>query len=349
MENGMTWNGSHPRRQAIEPAETPDFPDDNRLVPSMGHGAAGEGSRSRLATLSALRQVIGRIEGVPFAHEPSADQDEKPKDGDRFALGAPLFDAALGGGLPRAGLLELRTHAMRDGGAGVGFALALGLRLGACRERPLLWIAAADALAEGGMPYREGLAHFGFDPEALVVVRARRVVDAAWAGEEAARSGASALTVVELRGNPALLGLEGTRRLHTRARDASGAVVLLRQGGEAEASAAPVRLLVKPVRAAPVPGLEALPLIGRPRFSLGLEKARGLSPRTLQLEWDPHDRRFLDHDLRFVPAGRVPGPAAAPAGERPDPARGTGSLLALRPLRPGLEGEDAPRRRAGTL
>ncbi|WP_245415124.1 ImuA family protein [Aureimonas flava] len=311
------------------------------------NGGAPAPDRARAATVSALRQAIGRIEAVPFAREALSGKDEKPKGVDRLTLGAPRFDAALGGGLPRAGLVELRTLAMRDGGAGVGFALALGILLGASGARPLLWIAAADALAEGGMPCREGLAHFGFAPEALVVVRARRVQDAAWAGEEAARSGAAALVVVEVRGNPPLLALEGTRRLQARARDAGGAVLLLRQGGEAEAGAAPVRLLVEPVRAAPVPGLEALPLIGRPRFSLGLEKARGLPPRTLNLEWDPHDRRFHDHDPRSLPLGRVSGPSAGAAVERPDPPRGTGALLALRPLRPGAPPAGAPPRRAG--
>ncbi len=316
-------------------------------------GATGA-QRSRAAALSALRHAIGRIEGAPFAREAASGEDEKPKGRARLSLGAPLFDAALGGGLPRAGLVELRTPAMRDGGAGIGFALALGLRLGACAGRPLLWIAAADALAEGGMPYREGLAQFGLDPEGLVVVRARRLVDAAWAGEEAARSGAPALTVVEVRGNPAVLGLEGTRRLHTRAKEAGGLVLVLRQGGEAEATAAPLRFLVEPSRAAPVPGLETLPLIGRPRFSLRPEKARGLSPRTLTLEWDPHDRRFLDHDPRSLDArsfdgGRVPGAPAAATGERPDPARGPGALVALRPLRPGADAQGAPPRRTRAI
>lgn len=344
----MTWTTGPRRRPGLEPVDTPD---ERRpatdATEDAGVGPGGEPDRARAATLSALRQAIGRIEGAPFARGVPDGEDEKPNDDDRLALGAPAFDAALGGGLPRAGLVEARTLAMRDGGAGVGFALALGIRLGASARRPLIWIAAADALAEGGMPYREGLAHFGLDPDALVVVRARRIVDAAWAGEEAARSGAAALVVVELRGNPTLLGLEGTRRLHTRAREAGGAVMLLRQGGEPEATAAPVRVLVEPVRAAPVPGLESLPLIGCPRFSLSLEKARGLSPRTLCLEWDPHDRRFLDHDPLRRAAGRIPGAPADAAALRPDPARGTGALVALRSLRGGAAGEDAAHRRFG--
>ncbi|WP_294642839.1 hypothetical protein [uncultured Aureimonas sp.] len=344
----MTWTNGSRRRPGLEPRNTTD---EGCTATDAAAGARlgpdGGPDRGRAATLSALRQAIGRIEGAPFARGVPDGEDEKPNNDDRLALGAPAFDAALGGGLPRAGLLEARTLAMRDGGAGVGFALALGIRLGASARRPLLWIAAADALAEGGMPYREGLAHFGLDPDALVVVRARRIVDAAWAGEEAARSGAAALVVVELRGNPALLGLEGTRRLHTRAREAGGAVMLLRQGGEPEATAAPVRVLVEPVRAAPVPGLESLPLIGCPRFSLSLEKARGLPPRTLCLEWDPHDRRFLDHDPLRRAAGRIPGASADAAAQRPDPTRGTGAIVALRSLRGGAAGEDAAHRRSG--
>ncbi|WP_182084078.1 hypothetical protein [Aureimonas sp. ME7] len=310
-----------PNDEAGWPKE--EIPDGSPPVPPMEGRARASHAPERMAMLAALRHAIGRIEGAP---PPIVETPGGPAALGLLPLGAPRFDAALGGGLPRRGLLEARTRAARDSGAAIGFALALAIGFGASPERPLLWIASAEAWRETGFPCREGLLHFGLDPGALVLLRTRTDVDAAWAGEEAARSGAPALTVVEARGNPAVFALEGSRRLHTRAKDAGVPILLVRHGGEAETGAAPLRLLVAPGRAAPVAGLETLPLLGRPRFALHLEKARGLRSRTLCLEWDPHERRF--HDIDAEP-GIPRRPADAPF-HRPDPARAPGAVVALR-------------------
>lgn len=290
---------------------------------------------SRSSLVEGLRAAICRIEGVPAARLEASpprdvgrpDQDRHPSYSSdraaRLATGVAKADRLLGGGFPRAALTEIRIDAVRDGGAGLGFALALAVLFGATARRPLIWIAPAAMLGEAGLPYRPGLAGFGLDPDALVVVRTRRLEDAAWAGEEAARSGAAALTILELRGNPARLSLEGTRRLHTRARDAGRPVLLLRQGAEAEPTAAPLRLHLSPGRAAPVDGLADPRLIGRPRFVLAVEKSRDGRSDHMLLEWNSHDRRFED------PAAAVPVAVASTPAERPDPARTLRPVLAL--------------------
>ena len=208
-------------------------------------------------------------------------------------LGADKMDQALGGGFPEAGLSEIRVETVRDGGAGLGFALALAVRLGASPQRPLVWIAPAATLTDAGYPYRPGLVAFGLDPAALVVVRARRLEDALWAAEEAARSGAPALTLLEVQNNPAALSLEGSRRLHWRSRQAGRPVLVLRQGGSAETTAAPLRLQLAAAPAGRVPRLEARSCLGAPAFAVAIEKSRDGRLGQFHLEWNVHERRFV--------------------------------------------------------
>ncbi|MEX6508390.1 ImuA family protein [Jiella sp. M17.18] len=247
----------------------------------------------------------------------------------RISLGSAEADAALGGGLPARGLTEIHLDEARDGGTLAGFALGLAIRLGAARARPLLWIADGAAFAEAGLPYGPGLAGFGLDPAALVLVRARRLADAAWAAEEAAACAALAAAILEVRGNPARLELEGTRRLHLRAREAGVPLLLLRQSARPQATAAPMRLRIRPGPAAPVEDLPgAARLIGRPVFDVAVEKSRDGRPQNCRLEWNSDERRFgLVRPARAEPLSRRP-PAASVDG--PDPARDAGPVLALR-------------------
>ncbi|MCB8837705.1 ImuA family protein, partial [Aurantimonas sp. VKM B-3413] len=246
----------------------------------------------------------------------------------RLSLGAPEIDAALGGGLIAAGLTEIHLDEARDGGTLAGFALALAVRLGASPLRPLLWIADGAAFAEAGLPYGPGLAGFGLDPAALVLVRARRLADAAWAGEEAAACSAIRLAILEVRGNPSRLALEGTRRLHLRAREAGVPLLLLRQSARAEATAAPMRLRIRPDPAAPVADLAGeARLIGHPVFSVTVEKSRDGRPQTCLLEWNPDERRFgLVRPAGAEPLSRRPAGAAV---DGPDPARDARTVVAF--------------------
>ncbi|BDA86786.1 hypothetical protein Sa4125_43280 [Aureimonas sp. SA4125] len=260
----------------------------------------------------------------------------------RASFGVAAADEALAGGFPGSGLTEIHVDETRGSGSGAGFALALAVLFGASPGRPAIWIGGAHGFAEGGMPYGPGLAAYGLDPAGLVLVRTPRLEQAVWAGEEAARSPAPALTILEVRGNPRLLGLEGTRRLHLRAGRAGRPLLLLRQSGRPEATAAPLRLRIAPAPAAAVPdfvpgfvpgpvldqargrGEPAPKLIGHPVFAVTVEKARDGRSQHFLLQWNPHDRRF---QALAQPPARHLAPAAVDGS---DPARPSGSVLALR-------------------
>lgn len=288
----------------------------------------------RNPVLSRLRDQIATIEGQSIARLERADETAAAKGAARrsalklHSLGCAAADAVLGGGFPAAGLTEIHLDETRNGGTLAGFALALAIRFGARPDKPLLWIGDRMAFGEAGLPYWPGLAGFGLDPSALCLVRTRRLEDAAWAGEEAAASSALTMAILEVRGNPARLGLDGTRRLHFRAREAGLPFLLLRQSARAEATAAPLRLRVRPSPAAFVPDLaDHQKLIGHPVFAVTVEKSRDGRLRHFSLEWNPHERRF--DPLRPERAAAFSRPLAAAPVDRPDPARDAGTRMAL--------------------
>jgi protein ImuA len=264
-------------------------------------------------TFFALRHAIARIEGrLP-------ERLETPQTGDlRLRLpvsptGVERFDAALGGGLPQAGLVELHGQAVRDGGAVSGFALALA-RLTAMRQKqraPLLWIATTEMISETGRPYAPGLAgRFGLSPQDLIFAEAAKLTDVLWLAEEAANAGVFSSILVELRGSPAALDLTATRRLHRRTLIAGHPLFLLRQSGTAQPTAAPLRLLV---RAGPATRRRTIagPLtgsIGPPAFHVSIDKSRAaLAATSLMLEWT-HDA-FCEQAAPAYPRALVPAPA----------------------------------------
>lgn len=287
------------------------------------------------ATLGRLRERVAAIEGEALHR---LEEDAGPSVGGRMipvrSLGVPAADRALAGGFPAAGLTEIHVDETRGAGTGTGFVLALAALFGARASRPVLWAGDAMTFREAGMPYLPGLAGFGLAPAALVVVRTRRLEEAVWAGEEAARSAALALAILEVRGNPRLLSLEGSRRLHFRAREAGLPLILLRQNGAAEPTAAPFRLRIRAGPAACVPDLaDRARLIGHPVFDVTAEKTRDGRPQRFFLEWNLDERRF--GSAAMPDAEPFPGALAAEALDRPDPARAPGSVVALRrPVQP---------------
>ena len=299
--------------------------------------------------ICALRRKIANIEGVPAERLDLPDSQReamlvrrgKGRDGLHLATGAAGLDAVLGGGLPLAALTEIVGTATRDSGATAGFALGLAARLVASSGLPLLWIGTAEIFREGGYPYPPGLvAGFGLSPERLLLGTAPKLSEALWMAEEAAALPDIGAVMVELRGNPDRLDLTATRRLHWRARHAGRPVFLLRQGAQAEPTAAPLRLLVEAAPAAPRRTLAGiLPTsVGRPAFAIAIGKWRGTHTGRFILEWNCHGLAFEERQpqdsRRLVPLARpgadmaaeagtlvaFPAPAAAAAGAQP-PAR----------------------------
>lgn len=260
----------------------------------------------------ALRREIAKIEGrLPEELAPVAGPGEAivlRRNGNALsanallATGVERLDFALGGGLPKAALIEIHGAETRDAGAVAGFVLGLVSLIlkDTDKSLPLLWIGTSEIFREAGFPYAAGLIRdFGIAPENLLFSEAPKLADALWVAEEAARLSALSAVLVELRGNPEKLDLTATRRLHRRAQEAGRPVFLLRQAGSAEPTAAPVRLVVAAAPAAPRLTL-AGPLsssIGTPAFRVSIGKSRSALPGEFIVEWNSHDLSFRERQI----------------------------------------------------
>ncbi len=245
------------------------------LSPSPSAEAA---PRDRAGVLADLRARIRRIEGAGG-------------EGGRIL---PFGIDAVDGHLPDGGLPLGCLHgvAAEDPGAGTGFAAALLARLATPRT-PALWILRGRDL------YAPGLAAYGLTPDRLVAVRAVRPVDALWAMEEALRCSALSAVLGELEG----LDLTASRRLQLAAESSGVTGFLLdlsaglgASGGRnrrTEGLSAAVtrwRLDAAPSLdgeedAAPRPA-GGPPGLGKPRWSVALERCRGGRPGHWTLSWD---------------------------------------------------------------
>lgn len=250
------------------------------------------------------------------------------------------FDRTLGGGLARAALCEIYGAEARDTGAVSGFALALaGLARRQQENRvatatggqaPILWIGAADLIAETGFPHMPGIADtFGIPCQALLFARAEKPLDALWIAGEAAGLSALSAIIIEIRGNPPSLDLTATRRLHRRARAAGRPVFLLRLSAEKQPTAAPLRFCVSPAPARPreIFGQPLARSLGASAFSVEIDKCRANPGRRFILEWNSHEHCFYERRTEN-PVAVVPASA-----NRQDHAPALWPVLARRPRR----------------
>ncbi|MGX9146622.1 ImuA family protein [Mesorhizobium sp. 128a] len=334
-------------------------------------------------TVFALRRQIAKIEGtlperlaapagerpraradsaIGGAPEPNADvtiirRGLAVASPDAFLpTGVERLDAALSGGLPKAALTEIHGLETRNAGAVAGFVLSLVSLILRGQNLPALWIGTSEIFREAGFPYARGLqGMFGIAPEQLLFSEAPKLTDALWVAEEAAKMTALAAIILEIRGSPQRLDLTATRRLHARAQSAGRPVFLLRQAGEAEPTAAPVRLIVSSAAAASRRTI-AGPLagsIGRPAFTVSIGKSRTALPGQFTLEWNPDEHRFEErrprkeqpeNSVAVVPASRGgTDPAPAPGTVVAFPAVGS-SATGDQPSRPQRPAHFGPRR-----
>jgi protein ImuA len=295
--------------------------------------------------LVALRSEISRLESqksvalARAAREDPWDEPVRQSSDGLIASGAEGFDAALGGGVLKAALHEIRTAATSDNGAATGFALALGrLAMGAQPSaRRILWIADPMGAVESGLPYGPGLAAHGVPPSSLLYARPRHLKDALMIAEAALAVRSFAAIVMEVYGNPAKFGLTESRRLHLRAKAYRLPLFLLRERGEEEASNAATRLLVRPSPSAPyvLPGGRPYPQgMGNPVFHVTVEKSRNPSPPDFLLEWNADECLF--HEFKpgriALPGERRtenPLPVLPLSGNRPDRQEAMGAVMAF--------------------
>ncbi|WP_276119701.1 ImuA family protein [Pararhizobium qamdonense] len=275
--------------------------------------------------LFALRETIARLEnenvpgllkaarkGAPEGFEPTGSRDVSRH---VLPLGIAVLDDVLHGGLPLAGLTEIRAAETRDAGAAMGFVLALAALCqrvqSADAVSPILWIGQGMTGAEAGVPYGRGLQAYGLDIGCCLFSSPRTIADALWIAEAALSVPIFRAIILEVRGNPAQFGLNESRRLHMRARTGHVPIFLLRQAGGEEASSALFRFLIAPSPATgrPLPDGSVLAgSIGNPVFRVTVEKSRAFAPLELLMEWSSHARRFRHP---------VPETAASPAKFQP--------------------------------
>jgi protein ImuA len=165
----------------------------------------------------------------------------------------------------RAAFFEIAPASVGDAPAAAGFALSLVARLLGEEGGAFLWIAEDFALMEGGAPHGPGLAAFGLDPRAFVLMRLSRRADVFLAAEEAIRARAFGAIVFE----PAALGGADAqalvRRLAAGARSAQARAILLRPpAGARQPFLAPTSMRFEVAsRPAPRPAAGRRPLPGQ--------------------------------------------------------------------------------------
>lgn len=222
-------------------------------------------SPDRQQRIAALRDRIADIERKPALAEGRALMRED-------VAGFPL---------PAGGLLqEVFTDERRHAGAVLGFALAQARSL-LSRQRPaVIYLQLVKDAQEMGLPYGPGVLSFGFDPDALVLVRAANMMELLWAAEEALACKAVAAVVADIAGHAKILDFTVSRRLSMRAASRGCSIFLLRYGLLREASAAHLRWRLVPTSSARKRFDPLAP--GAPRWRAQLEKG---VLRKQQTEW----------------------------------------------------------------
>jgi protein ImuA len=295
----------------------------------LAHASGGLAHASGGSGLDALRRRIAAIgaDGTPRAWDGPAP---------RVPLGSPAADRVLGGGLQAGALHELRPAEPGDMAAAAGFTLAVLARLQGARPgqghvsgrgRPWLWVRQDLAGRETGEPYGPGLAAFGLDPAALVLVAASDVRESLRAAEEGLRCRALAGVLLEPWGEAKALDLTAMRRLSLAA-EASGVTLLLLRSGTHDAREAPgpggalTRWRIAAAPSAPQPVVGGLPGLGPPAFAATLLLNRqagrlGDGGRWI-LEWSPDEHRFQEPVFDQVRlAAAAPRPRAVAPGDGP--------------------------------
>lgn len=205
--------------------------------------------------LAALRETIADIERKPALAEARARVEQQ-------GGGFPI----LAGGM----LQEIFTDERRNAGALLGFALAQARGLLTQQRMAVIYMQLADEAQKLGMPYGPGLLSFGFDPNALVMVRAASMGELLWAAEEAIACRVVAAVVADIGSHSKLLDFTASRRLSLRAAEAGSSMFLLRYGPDRQASAAQLRWRLTPMPSGRKPHDDRAP--GPARWLVNLDR-----------------------------------------------------------------------------
>src|SRR5215468_5575753 len=232
-----------------------------------------------------------------------------------LALGHPVIDGALGGGLSAGALHEVAAAREAETAAASGFTLALAARMTSWRGastaignscdararnderavsvtsgRHVLWVAEDLSLAENGAPYGPGLDGIGIAPERLITVAAARERDVLWAMEEALRCRAVGMVIGEMR--PRDIDQVATRRLALAAAAGNALGLILYTTADDVPSAAVTRWSIGAACDAAPRDTERCHGIGPPRFLARLLRNRRGPLGTWIVEWNSVEQRF---------------------------------------------------------
>ncbi|HWU54004.1 MAG TPA: hypothetical protein VN175_00795 [Rhizomicrobium sp.] len=228
-----------------------------------------------------------------------------PPDWPAVATGHPQADAVLGGGLRPGSLHEIFAKGWSAG----SFAALLAVQ--AAGSKPLFWIRPDYEAMEYGAVSPNGLLELGGDPRQLILVRTRNAADALAAANDVLASPHVGALLLEVEGMPKCLDLVASRRLALAAGENGVTVFLLRNGAQAEPSAALTRWQVT---AAPShPGDDDW---GNPVFDARLTRHRAGGLGNFLMKWNPQDACFETANSGAVVRTPADRPAVAPARQR---------------------------------
>lgn len=202
----------------------------------------------------------------------------------RIPLGHRDADLCLKGGLQRGALHEVFTATGHESAA-TGFTAGLAARVASGKH--LLWIRQDFSALEFGELSATGFLEFGLDPGCMLLLCVANVADGLRAANDALSCAALGAVVVEIPGNPKILGPMATRRLALACAQKTVTAFLLRFGAKPEASTVDTRWLV---RAATSPAQEES--WGHPVFEADLVRNRNGRTGQWVMEWNCDDGLF---------------------------------------------------------
>lgn len=222
--------------------------------------------------------------------------------------------------IPPGTLSEVFATRREESAAALGFALALARGLVQPDRPGLIMLQLADEAQKLGLPYGPGLAHFGIDPETLVLARPKTIVELLWAMEEAIACRAVAAVVADIASFHKALDFTASRRLSLRSASAGTGAFLVRYTDGREASAARFRWKIAPAPSGPLPFDDRAP--GLPRCRAVLEKGRLRADRPLSAEGEEYlvDWTKNGFVLADIEAGERQVAMGRPALSRAQPA-----------------------------
>jgi len=228
-----------------------------------------------------------------------------PPDRPPIPLGHPQADAVLGGGLRPGALHEVFASGWSAG----GFAVLLALL--AAGRKSLFWIRPDYEAMEYGAISPNGFAELGGDPQRLILVRTKNAADALCAAGDILACSHVGAVLLEVEGMPKCLDLVASRRLAFAAGESGVTILALRNGAQAEPSAALTRWKI-----ASAMSRADDDNWGNPVFEAQLTRHRLGGSGSFLMRWNPSNVCFETADLGAVVSAPADRPVYTPRQRR---------------------------------